>query len=136
MDTTIDFIGATVRVPFVGQGVINDSRRFLEGTMYAVDIPINGRNMRVWRSYEQLKVVALRVIAMPSESIKTVPNLIVTPSQDKTHEAPVITPETPDAAAHIPRDNAPLEPRPLVVVAPVLRLFTARPAVERLGMVA
>lgn len=133
---TIDYIGATVRVPFVGQGVINDSRRFLEGTMYAVDIPINGRNMRVWRSYEQLKVVALRVIAMPSESIKTVPNSIVTPSQDKTHEAPVITPETPDAAVNIPRDNASPEPRPLVVVAPVLRLFTARVSEVRLEMVA
>lgn len=63
MDTIdlMDFTGATVRIAYVGQGVINEQRRDLSGKMcYAVDIPLNGRNARVWRYPRDIQVIALR----------------------------------------------------------------------------
>lgn len=154
MDTTIDVIGKTCQILYVGQGVVAAEERRNGTRWYAVDIPLNGRNARVWRKVYDLgglgyvseltpispqKVVyslfhsaMLYDDGLVTNGVKSNDTAISSPAPELT----VITPETPDAAVHIPRDNASPEPRPLVVVAPVLRLFTARVSEVRIEMAA
>lgn len=153
----MDFTGATVRIAYVGQGVINEQRRDLSGKMcYAVDIPLNGRNARVWRYPRDIQVIALRrtiktkprptvslfhnymefSATKPVDVIAPTPTLIDVNKPLETQEQAVIAEIVNNHPDLIERDNASPEPRPLVVVAPVLRLFTARVVTPMLEMVA
>lgn len=136
--STIDFIGATVRVPYVGQGVINDSRTLDSKTYYAVDIPLNGKNARVWRQSKDLHPIEILIKAAPICD-DTAPSSdldvlkVAIPSQPLEKpliaELTIITPELIDPTAQRIRDAEP----PFV---PVLRLFRAQVVVTRLELCA
>lgn len=136
--STIDFIGATVRVPFVGQGVINDSRTLDSKTYYAVDIPLNGKNARVWRQSKDLHPIGILIKDSPLSPQKAdLPRIdalkVAIPSQPLEKpliaELTIIAPEIVDPTAQRIRDAEP----PFV---PALRLFRAQVVTHRLELCA